>query len=101
MGGRGGSSASGKASVKKMRNFLSSEGFSVVLSLQSSSSSGDFDEAWANLMYGRGYPTDYARNNRKSYNATKAKAKSAISTFMSENSMSLEDLRGAIKKNWS
>ena len=101
MGGRGSSSASGKASTKKVRNFLSGEGFSVTLALQSSSNSGDFDEAWTNLLYGRSYPTDYARSNRKSYNAAKAKAKSAISTFMSENSMSLEDLRGAIKKNWS
>ena len=101
MGGRGASSAGGAANVRKVRDFLMGEGFGVISALQHSSESKDFDEAWENLMHGRSYPTDFAASNRKSYNASKSKAKSAISSFIDESGMNLEDLRSAIMKNWS
>ena len=101
MGGRGASSASGAANVRKVRNFLRDEGFSVVFALQESTASGDFDEAWSNLMYGRGYPTDYAKRNRRSFNENKSRALSTISRFIGESDMSLDDFRDAVKKGWS
>ena len=101
MGGRGASSAGGAANVKKVRNFLRGEGFSVVFALQESTASGDFDEAWSNLMYGRGYPTDYAKRNRRSFNENKSRTKSTISRFIGGSGMSLDDFRDAVKKGWN